>query len=167
MSDEDPLYHADVGETIEIEETETIETINMRQPGQPDREDRVGDVEVTSAEVVEREGKPNVIQYTWEGELTKALPENWDQEPWTRPESQTGSGSSLWANIASVLIGTAVAGIVGFHTFNRIFEELTINGQDYGSPSPSIFGAIAWIYGGLLVIAIVWSAIRGPGRFRG
>lgn len=168
MTDEDPLRHADVGETKTIRQQKTLHGINF-EPDVFYGSDRFGDARIVDVEILEddRDGYADDVRITWEGEITKRLPERWDycRQPRTDAERSaarrkkwirriTRAAPLMFGVLLAVAIGTAVMGGLA---------DVTVNGDPLVALSIYNFiGILAFVLGFAGFIA--WAAAHAPGR---
>lgn len=166
MSENDPLDGADVGETKTVERSKTLHSATY-EPGVYYGSDRIGSAEIADVEIVEDEYGEDAIRVTWEGDLTKALPPNWDhhREPVTERELRQ-ERRKKWkgraGRAAQILIPAAICVGIAAHVMNTISGEVTMNGEPVGTPG---FESIAFVFG--LVVIIMLGVQYAPRTIRG
>lgn len=169
---DDPLRHADVGETVTVRRSVDLHTAEVK-PSVFYGTDRFGDGEVDAIKVAEDEYGDEVVRIAFKGDLTKALPPRWDHvnEPLTdsarRSERRRRWGLRLakWGSMALVF---AVAGAIAHYVMQGL-TDLTINGEPMQPLTlPETAGLIAVLYVLVLlvdyVLEVVGSVHRGGRR---
>lgn len=171
MTADDPLDGADVGETRTVRRSKTLHGINF-EPCEFYGSDRQADIRITDLEVVEdeREGYADDVRITWEADLTKRLPRNWDRhtEPVTAGEKRQ-QRRKKWlgriAQAAALAIPFGIASAIAAYTAQGL-EGMTINGEPMTVPPfVELLPALLLVFG--LAGLIMWT-IRGgfQGRVR-
>lgn len=127
----DPLEHADVGETKTIFREVTLDSFNL-EPEVFWGIDRIGESEIVDAEIIDGEDSQE-IRLTWEADVTKTVPRNWDycREPLTEKEERREKRRS-WLVYAVKAIPFAIAGgltVLSVYIFNQLANGVTINGE--------------------------------------
>lgn len=132
---QDPLEGADVGETRTVRRSKTLYGMDM-EPMEFFGGDRQQDVRIADVEVVEdeRDGYCDDVRITWEADLTKTLPRNWDRcnEPRTADEERQERrwkwiGRGLKA--AGILLPFAGAAWIATYLTNATLAGMTIDGE--------------------------------------
>jgi len=162
--DDDPLRHADVGETVTVRESKILHSIN----GKPDvfwGTDRQTNSEVEIAELELTDDGD--IRVTWEAEMTKRLPRNWDycEEPLTEEEAKKERRKSLLEAVGKAIphaIALSLIGAVTVFVFNAFPAEMIINGEPVGAPGSADFALVLG-----LIISMIWWVQRMPRRLNG
>lgn len=157
MTDDDPLEHADVGQTESIEEDVTIWQ-RRHEPNVFEGRDRVGDAEITDVEFVEDEYGERCLKLTYRGEVTKTLAPNWDhcEEPRNAAEAKQ-QRRATWAQKLATGIGIAfglfVIPAISVVFVNDALSKITINGESAGG--------VSWFgYGLLVTLVLLLLAVR-------
>lgn len=163
QSDEDdPLRHADVGETKTVRESKYFHGINY-EPRVFHGSDRQGRSEIVDVEIVQNEHGEHDFKVTWEGDLTKRLPRNWDQanEPLTAEQERRARrrkwlGRIVTAGVILLPFGIAILATDAFmHLF---FGEVTVNGEPVEFSHDMLFLS-------LLVLLLSAAIVLGLQRF--
>lgn len=169
-TDRDPLRHAAIGTTVVHRESKTLHSINYT-PSTYFGSDRIpGDIDIVDVELVETDDDscgPD-IRITWEGEITKKLPRNWDSHPEPVTETERRHARrQRWlgriGRVAGVVLPMAVAGWVTLMVMDMLAGSMTINGEPVTAPAPGEFAAV---FGTITVIGllIMWGLRSGlPG----
>ena len=162
---DDPLKNADVGEMQTVRESVELHTINF-QPDVFRGSDRFVDTEVADVEIVEDEYGDETLVVTFEGEVTKRLPRNWDycREPRTVTEEKQAR-RSRWIQKAIPIVSALVASGVALAVFSRLMENFagtTIDGEPIQAPGPEFY--VGFI---LLVVFLMWAIQYLPGKVSG
>jgi hypothetical protein len=165
--DEDPLEHADVGETVTVTREKTLHSINF-DPDVYYGGDRVGESDVVDARLVENEYGNHDIVVTFEGDLTKTLPRRWDQceEPRTEREEQREQKRQWrkkWSRRLSLAIGTVISIVVATFVTHRVMSRVAGEPPYEEITAPGL-GEVAGMAGGLLLFALftMWAIQRLP-----
>jgi hypothetical protein len=166
-SDEDPLEHADVGETVTVTREKTLHSVNF-DPDVYYGSDRLGESDVVDARLVENEYGNHDIVVTFEGELVKTLPRNWDycKEPRTQREAkqeQKREWRKKWGRRVSIAIGFLIPAVVATFVTNSIMSRVAGRGPFEEVAAPGL-GEIAGMVAGLMLFAafIMWAIQRLP-----
>lgn len=172
-SDEDPLEHADVGETQTVTREVTINTIDY-SPYVYYGTDRIGDADAVNAELVETDDGYHDVVLTFEGEVTKTLPYRWDycEEPRTEDEEQREQKRQWrkkWGRRVSVAVGFLIPAVVATFVTNSIMSRVAGQGpfEEVAAPGlGEVAGMVALL---MLFAAFIMYAIKrlphpGPGR---
>lgn len=133
--DEDPLRHADIGDTHTIEREKEIYTIDL-EPAEFRGTDRITDTHITNTQVTtDDEYGDEKLVVTIQGTATKTLPRRWDtcREPRTSDEHQTARRNKWRDRALNVAAGFVIpfvlATAVGMYFMTKISGELSVNGE--------------------------------------
>jgi hypothetical protein len=166
-SDEDPLKHADVGETHTLTREVKINTIDY-SPDVYYGTDRIGDADAVNAKLVETDDGYHDVVLTFEGEVTKQLPYRWNycEEPRTEDEEQREQKRQWrkkWSRRLSLAIGTVIPVVVATFVTHSVMSRIAGQGPFKEVAAPGL-GEIAGMVGGLMLFAafIMWAIQRLP-----
>lgn len=162
MNSEDPLEHADIGETKTVHHTKTIRLINYTPDVYFGGDRIIDNLEVDDVKLVEADDGGKDIEVTWEGDVTKRLPRNWDKHnvPITEKEKKAAR-LKKWKQRLAVpvitLLGMGASTLVAFQIMNTVAGEIVINGEPLPPPTP---GSIFFIFAITVVIYVfvIWTA---------
>jgi len=131
MSDEDPLRHADVGETKTVRESVQLHTINY-EPDVYHGSDRLGEANIENIEIVENEFGDEDIKITFEADLVKTVPDRWDERVGAALETDDPSHKQRLLSVLSsaVVVGFPVllSWLVGVMVLSEV-SGLTLDGE--------------------------------------
>jgi len=164
MSADDPLQHADVGETRTIRREEIIDCWAPDVYYGSDRE-HLTQPDVADVELVETaDGDYNNVRIVWEGEVQKQLARNWDQcdEPRTPAEERAARRRRLLAGAVravSLVLPLAVVLGVGHAATSALAGEVTINGEPMVADPVVTITATALVI--IIAVIVMWGVSGG------
>ena len=169
MNETDPLDGADVGETCEITHVEETPLVNVEPDVFWRGGDRDGTVDNVDAELVETEDGSRFVRYTYEGEVTKCLPRNWDdcEEPRTASEERTAM-RARWkrrlrraaAFLLPVGIGIAITTFAATQVMNAVANQPATT-VEFSAP-PTAHVAVYVVLFSILAVIISWAITTVP-----
>jgi len=134
MSDADPLDGADIGETVTVERRQRHHSINSA-PSVFSGSDRDVDAEIVAINRIEVDGGFDDWEVVYRGEVTRTAPPYPERE--SNSDEQPGGTRPRVARLvhwASIAIGTAVAGVVGWVVLHGPASEIA------QTPQPELTG---------------------------
>ena len=158
---DDPLRNADVGETKTVRESVELHTINF-SPNTFYKTDRIGACEAVDVEIAEDEDGSETVVVTFEGEVTKILPRNWDKsrEPRTATEEKQARRTAWKRKVGTAAMFLIPAGVATFIA-SRMMASL--EGVHIAGEPVEPLGVEFFITFALLVAFIAWSIPYLPG----
>jgi len=155
-TDSDPLEGAAIGEKRTVQRSKTLHGINF-EPREFVGSDREADVEIADVEVIKGgDGECDNVKVTWEAEMMKTLPRNWDT--WEKPDTQNVWVSRL-AKVAAIVLPLGLAIGVAHFLMQGLARRLTINGEPFVYGPSMMFPIVV-----LFVIVVVLGHYFSPGK---
>lgn len=138
---QDPLEGADVGETRTVRRSRTLNPIDL-QPSAFWGTDRQGEARIVDVDVIQDEDHAfaDEVRITWEANLTKKLPRNWDKakEPRTEAEEKSARRRKWIKRIAgtvAVVLPFGVVTAISMYLTRSALGEISINGEPMTAPT--------------------------------
>jgi len=167
-TDHDVLDGADVGETRHVRQTDEFP---IYRPDEFSGSDRQTDAEPVDLELIQTEYGGYDLCVTWEGDVTKRLPRNWDQcrEPRTDAERKRARRAVWKRRVGAVLpiaFALGLSTLIAARIMNEVAGSATINGEPLFAPTVA---DLAVPVGLIVVIAyiLIWAMSGGMPRMWG
>jgi len=161
---EDELAGAEIGETVTVERRQRHHSINSA-PSVFSGSDRDVDAEIVAINRIEVDGGFDDWEVVYRGDVTRTAPPYAERAEGVADESEDNRRHARLADWGPFVIGTAVAGLVGWLVFDRVANTLA------KTPQPELAGP-AWTVGELVLmvamILLLLVALRwAPGMIGG
>ena len=160
VAEDDPLRNADIGETKTVRESVELHTINF-SPDTFYKSDRIGRCEAVDVQIAEDEDGSETVVVTFEGELTKILPRNWDKssEPRTAAEEKQ-SRRAVWKRRAATAAMFLVPVGIATYLTSTVMEQIagqSIHTEPIQPPGIEVYFVMI-----LMIAFLAWSIPRLP-----